>query len=79
MRASRLASLLAAIILSLSGCGATLEPVRLEVPPSLTLPTIPAEALTCLSDDAYEALVVRDTLLRARIKTLEDIILTTHN
>lgn len=71
-------SLVAATILSLSACCGVSEQARLSVPASPDYPTIPAEQLQCLSDEAYGALVVRDTMCRERIKTLKDIIRSTH-
>ena len=78
MRKLKWASLSAAIILSLSGCDTMSEKVELPLPPPLTYPSITAEELQCLSDKTYEALVVRDTMCRTRVETLEDIIRSTH-
>ena len=68
-------------IIFLAGC-ATTEPVfvqePLPVPDRPNLPTLNADMLQCLSDDAYEALVVRDTMLQEHVRRLEAIIQTTH-
>ena len=72
-------ALVAATILSLSGCCSVVpDPVKIPVPPPITYPNISAEELACLSDKAYEALAVRDTMCRERVKTLEDIIKSTY-
>ena len=68
----------AAIISSVSACGLPPPaPIRLSLPPPLDLPKIRTEALQCLTDDAYSAIVLRDVKQRERIKTLEDIIRAT--
>lgn len=68
-------------IISVAGC-ATTEPVfvqePLPVPDRPSLPTINADSLQCLTDEAYEVLVVRDTMLQEHVKRLESIIQTTH-
>lgn len=69
--------LISAIILLVSSCS-TIEPVKLPLPPPLVVPTIQPEDLSCLSDEAYDALVKRDKLKSARIQTLIDIIKSTH-
>lgn len=51
----------------------------LPVPDRPNVPTIEAERLTCLSDEAFEDLVTRDTMLQQHILRLEAIIKTTHN
>lgn len=69
------------IILSamlLSSCCATPDQAKLPLPPKQTYPTIKAEELSCLSDKAYEALVVRKTMCESRIETLRNIIKKTH-
>jgi len=72
---------LVAGIIFLAGC-ATTEPVfvqePLPVPDRPNLPALNADHLQCLSDEAYEALVVRDTMLQEHVKRLEAIIRTTH-
>lgn len=71
-------SLIAA--LALAGCAT--QPVfvypELPVPPEPPLPKIPAAELVCLSDDAYEALVVRDATRKAYADRLRAII-AAHN
>lgn len=68
-------------IIFLAGC-VTTETVFVQEPLPLpdrpNVPTIQADAMTCLSDEAYESLVVRDVMLQSHIKRLEAIILTTH-
>lgn len=62
--------------LALSGCAH--DPIyivpRLDLPPAPVLPTVPADQLACLPDDAYEALVVRDALRRGYAEQLRAII-----
>jgi len=65
------------LAITLSSCG-SLEPVRLPLPPPLVTPTVTRDEVKCLSDDAYERLVIRDRLKDARIKTLTDVIKSTH-
>lgn len=69
-------SLVLAAALILSSCAT--EVVKLPLPPPLSLPKIQEQALRCLDDTTYEALVVRDEMLVQRVRTLEGIILTTH-
>ena len=70
----------AAIILSLTACATTdrftQEPLPLPDRPHV--PTVSADQLECLSDDAYEALATRDAQRVAHIMRLERIIRTTH-
>ena len=68
----------AAIILSLSACCTTPGQVRLPVPPPVQYPTVKSADLSCLSDQTYLTLVERDSLCRARVRTLENIIKSTH-
>lgn len=77
----RLAVLLT--ILALSGC--SLIPERtvyvqepLPIPERPVLPTVPADELACLSDEAYADLAERDAALRGHVERLERIIETTH-
>ena len=56
-------AVLALIVYGLTGCaaGACVKPVvQIEQP---VLPTVPAAALQCLSDETYIALALRDRLL----------------
>ncbi len=73
----KLASLILLAIIS-SSC-ATVVPVqaRLQLPPDLVLPTIQSVELQCLTDAAYDRMMLRDIALRARVDTLKDIILST--
>ena len=48
------------------------------MPDRPNLPALNADHLQCLSDEAYEALVVRDTMLQEHMKRLEAIIRTTY-
>ncbi len=50
----------------------------LPVPDRPALPRIPADAMACLPDDAYEALAARDATLQGHVRHLEAIIRTTH-
>lgn len=76
MNLNLLRSLGAAAIISLSSCSTVT--VKLPLPPPLDVPTIQAEELACLADDTYHQLVDRDILKTERIKTLEEIIRSTH-
>lgn len=64
-----------------AGCQTTETFVQepLPLPDTPTLPTTPASALECLTDDAYEALATRDAMLQAHVRRLEAIIRTTHD
>lgn len=77
---TRLAAAVATILLT-AGC-ATTERVfvqePLPIPERPGLPTLPSEAMACLSDGAYEALSVRDATLQGHVRRLEAIIRTTH-
>lgn len=71
----------AAISLLLAGCATKTETVftqaALPLPDRPSLPTVPTDAMACLTDDAYEALAVRDARLQSHAKRLEAIIRTT--
>lgn len=72
---------LAAAITFLSACATTTtEYVQtpLPMPDRPTLPTVVADDLMCLGDEAYEALATRDTQLQEHVRRLEAIIRTTH-
>lgn len=74
-------ALASATILS-QGCSTTTVPTfvqePLPIPDRPVLPTVKAEDLACLSDEAYGALVQRDAVLAAHVRRLEAIIKTTH-
>ena len=71
--------ILAAIILSgLSACYTPVGNPVLPLPPPLVLPVIQEAELQCLPDDAYLRLAESYTMLKARVKTLEAIIRSTH-
>ncbi len=75
--------MLAAAIISSSACSwfqprVEYIPVELPLPPELELPSIPAQALQCVPQDAYDALVLRDRLQTERRKMLREIIRSTH-
>lgn len=74
--------MLASAIISAAGCTTTeyvyvQEPV--PVPERPELPTIAPDELSCLSDSAYERLVVRDQMLQSHVRRLEALIRTTHS
>ncbi len=77
MRAIK-AVMAAAIISTLSACCTTPGQVRLPLPPPVQYPTVKSAELSCLTDQTYLALVERDSLCRARVRTLENIIKSTH-
>jgi len=66
-------------IISVS-CGSKIipVPVELRLPPDLVLPKLEVDSLECVSALTYGTLVTRDKLLKARIKTLNAIIKSTH-
>lgn len=72
----RRATLAAIALLALSGC--ITRPVylypELTIPEPPALPTVAADELACLSDDAYEALAVRDARRKAYADQLRAII-----
>ena len=73
-----LLTVLATILIN--GCASTIPVVvELPLPPELSLPAIDAQALSCLSDEAYTNLVQRDRLQAERRATLRSIIETTHD
>ena len=53
------------------------EPI--PVPPRPDVPTVSAEDLDCLSDDAYRDLAERDAVMEAHIWRLESLLQTTHD
>lgn len=70
-----------AVTTLLLGCATTTtefvqEPIPIPARPHL--PVVQPDALQCISDDAYEALAIRDTLLQEHIRLLERLLLTTH-
>ena len=73
--------LIPALILSLSACCSTVEPVKLPIPaplmPNIDYPTISHTELECLSDSAYKRLVTRERVFKARISTLRSILEST--
>ena len=68
----------AAIISILSACCTTPGQARLPVPPPVQYPAVKSAELSCLSDQTYLAMVDRDSLCRARVRTIENIIKSTH-
>ncbi len=64
--------------ISLFGCCTTPGQPRLPLPPPIQYPTVKSAEMACLSDQTYLALVERDSLCRARVRTLENIIKSTH-
>lgn len=80
LRSLKLTSILAIALIS-SSCATTQRvptTTVLPIPPELALPKIQADALMCLTDEAYTDLVLRDSLQSERIRTLENIIRSTH-
>ena len=63
-------------ILLLAGCVTRVEhkPVTLGKPSKPELPLVQGQALACLTDASYEALVKRDALLKEYAKKLEAVI-----
>ncbi len=67
---------------TLPGCASTEEVYvqePLPLPERPEVPTVPAEELSCLSDDAYADLAERDAALQGHISRLEQIIETTQD
>ena len=64
----------------LTGCATASIPVVLELPlpEPLVLPKILGEELQHIDDDVYTRLAIILRMQRERIKTLRNIILTTH-
>jgi hypothetical protein len=62
--------------LALSGCATRVEYItpQIPIPPPPVLPTVSADELACLPDEAYEALAVRDALRKGYAEQLRDII-----
>ena len=50
----------------------------LQLPPQITYPIIAPEEVSCLSDDVFQKIKIRDKLKSARIETLTNIIKATH-
>lgn len=70
-----------AVMIVLPACSQA--PVRyvsepLPLPPPPVLPALTADDLACLSDDAYQRLVLRDMWRRQYAETLQAIIRATH-
>ncbi len=74
----RLAALAIISSVSLAGCCTIPGQPRLPLPPPIQYPAVKATELSCLSDIAYLTLTERDALCRARVRTLENIIKSTH-
>lgn len=65
--------------IALVGCATnptpvTLPPVHLPLPALPVLPVVPEGDIMCLPDSAYNALVERDSKLRAHVQELRTII-----
>jgi hypothetical protein len=73
MRSYKLASIAAMLIAGCANIPKVVYP-ELPLPPPPTLPTVAAEDLACLSDEAYEALAVRDALRKGYAEQLRAII-----
>lgn len=58
----------------LSSCSQRIVPEQRNIAlPTLRLPRIPAAELQCLADGTYEALRLRDRLLKQRIETIKGV------
>ena len=66
------------LAITLASCATTATVAVLPIPERPVLPSIPESELTCISDDAYRALVLRDKLWSGHVDTLENIIRSTH-
>ena len=66
---------LAALFLALAGCAARVEyvPMSVSCPPVPTLPSVSAQELMPLSDDAYRRLVERELRLKEHIGQLRSL------
>lgn len=70
---------LIAAFLTIAGCSSvTVKTDPIPLPVSPELPAITAQELECLSQDTFEAMVLREQTLRSYITTLQELILTTH-
>lgn len=70
--------ILVTVLILSSACTTVPTSPKLPLPPPLELRPIPRADVQCLSDSAYELIVLRDRLQAARIVTLENIIKATH-
>ena len=64
--------------LFIAGCATIPTVVALRLPEQPDVPAIPAAQMQCLTDEAYETLVLRERLYLNHIETLETIIQSTH-
>lgn len=64
--------------LFLISCGNIPTKAKLELPPEITYPKVSASEVSCLSDDVFNRIKMRDKLKSARIDTLKNIIKSTH-
>ena len=69
--------LLTAAIFLIS-CGSIPTNAVLKLPPEISYPIIAADEVSCLADNVFNKIKKRDKLKSARIKTLRNIILSTH-
>jgi len=63
-------------LILISSCGGHIA--KLPLPPELVLPRVTGAELECLASEPLDRLVKISQLRANRIKTLENIILTTH-
>ena len=66
------------LALILSSCCGIPNQGNLNLPPKLHYPSIKAEELSCLSDKTYDLLNERRAMCESRVKTLTNIIKSTH-
>ena len=62
----------------LASCCSIPDQAKLPLPPEANLPKLTDAELACVTDHTYEKIATLDNQCKERIKTLENIIKTTH-
>lgn len=73
----RMITLLIASLFLIS-CSHIPTTAKLPLPPKIDYPVITPNEVSCLPDNVFNKIKIRDRLKSARIETLTDIIKTTH-
>jgi len=76
MRWTKANGIIFSILLSIasSGCAHRVAEVSFQIPFRPPLPSIPADSLSCLTDQTYHALVIRDVSQAEHIIVLEGLL-----